>query len=450
MSTTRSSKLCFAFVVAIALLRGVFLAGLIPPMGGPDEPAHFDYVQRLGETLRLPALRPGCTAESAENRAVTTALNDPIKFRPQRPMPPLSRFVAPDPVVASSRATDGCGFAAPYPPLYYASAAVGYRLHLRDPLLQRLFAARLASVGWEIVTACFAFVLGALWSGKAHDGLLLGIVVPGQPMIAHLSALVNNDAALFACATGAFAAVALIARERCSPRAFALLVATTVAGAFTKPLIAFILPVLAVAVALALGSRRPRSWVCAALAVAPAALVNVVWSLHVNILSKIPPRPDPRSWRELAVVLLNPERLYVIWHKTFWACWGWLDTWIRDDYYSALGLGMGLAAVGFALTWRRLERRDRTLWWLALAGSVFVLGTLHALELLYAHRSGQSLVQGRYLLPMFPLQALAIVAGLRALSRRFGTWFDGAWAFAALLVVVDAATIARAMVRNYA
>src|SRR5439155_8105355 len=30
------------------------LAGLIPPLNGPDEPAHFDYVQRVVEDLRLP------------------------------------------------------------------------------------------------------------------------------------------------------------------------------------------------------------------------------------------------------------------------------------------------------------------------------------------------------------------------------------------------------------
>src|SRR5439155_5023244 len=133
-----------------------------------------------------------------------------------------------------------------YPPPYYATAAVAYRLEHAAPYLQRLFAARLASVGWGVLGACFAFLLGVAWSGRVHDGALLGIIVAAQPMVAHLSAVVNNDAAMIASATGAFAAVALLGREGGSRRAFYLLVASTMAGAFSKPLFVFILPILGV------------------------------------------------------------------------------------------------------------------------------------------------------------------------------------------------------------
>ena len=75
---------------------------------------------------------------------------------------------------------------------------------------------------------------------------------------------------------------------------------------------------------------------------------------------------------------------------------------------------------------------------------------LNGLELLLMHKTGSAVIQGRYLLPMFPLQALALVIGLRALSRRIGAWLDGAWAFAAMLVLIDAASVARALVRYYA
>lgn len=449
MNADRSSKLYLAFVASIALVRGVFLAGLIPPMNAADEPAHFDYVQRLGEDLRLPTRAPGCTGYSAENRALTSTLNEPIKFRPQRPMPPLSAFVAPEPADPASRATMGCGAAATYPPVYYATAAAAYRLERRAPFLQRFFAARLATVGWGVLTACFAFLLGVAWSGRAIDGLLLGTIVPAQPMIAHLAAVVNSDAAVTACSAGALAAIALLANDGRNRGAYLLLLAATVAGGLSKPLFAFILPILAIAAVIALGPRRFGSWLRAAAALAPATLAILGWSIHVRAGDKLLPL-NHEPYLAIAARTLAPDRLYVIWHKTFWMCWGWLDTWIADGYYSALALTAVLAAAGIALGWRRFDGRQRALAWLAAGGTAFMLVEMHLLELVVVRSTGSPLIQGRYLLPLFPLQALAMVTGLRVLSRRFGSWVDGAWSFAALLLVVDAASIARALVRYYA
>ncbi|TMA37652.1 MAG: hypothetical protein E6J82_18530 [Deltaproteobacteria bacterium] len=131
-------------------------------------------------------------------------------------------------------------------------------------------------------------------------------------------------------------------------------------------------------------------------------------------------------------------------------CWGWLDTWIHDDYYRALALSVLLAVVGFALAWRRLDAREHAVAWLAAGGTALVLVALHAMELIIVRKMGMGLIQGRYLLPLFPLQALGLVIGLRALSRRLGAWMDGAWAFAPLLLLIDAAAVARALVRYYA
>jgi 4-amino-4-deoxy-L-arabinose transferase-like glycosyltransferase len=305
-------------------------------------------------------------------------------------------------------------------------------------------------VGWGIVIACFAFLLGAHWSGRVRDGVLLGIIVPAQPMIAHLSAVVNNDAAMVACAAGAFAALAMLARDGPDRRAFVLFAGSTLAGALSKPVFAFVLPVLGIGLVLALGPRRLGSWLRAAAALAPSALALLVWSLYSRVGDKLPPAPGGEPYFAILSRTLTPERFYVIWHKTFWMCWGWLDTWIGDDYYSALALAVVLAALGLVLGWRRLDPRQRAMLWLAAGGTVFMLAAMQGLELMVVRRTGNPLIQGRYLLPLFPLQAVALVTGLRELSRQVRAWTDGAWSFAALLLVIDGAAVARALVRYYA
>ena len=87
MSANGSWRLWLGFVAFLTFARGVLLAGLIPPFNGPDEPAHFDYVQRLGEDLRLPIPKSVCGGYSAENRALTTRVATLEDDRGQVPAP---------------------------------------------------------------------------------------------------------------------------------------------------------------------------------------------------------------------------------------------------------------------------------------------------------------------------------------------------------------------------
>ena len=45
-------------VAAVALARSAVIAAVIPPFHGPDEAAHFDYVQRLVEARAMPRWPP--------------------------------------------------------------------------------------------------------------------------------------------------------------------------------------------------------------------------------------------------------------------------------------------------------------------------------------------------------------------------------------------------------
>ena len=48
-------RLAVGLIVFAALLRALVWAVALPPWQGPDEPAHFAYIQRIATTGEIPA-----------------------------------------------------------------------------------------------------------------------------------------------------------------------------------------------------------------------------------------------------------------------------------------------------------------------------------------------------------------------------------------------------------
>jgi hypothetical protein len=446
-------RLVVLLLCGLALLRGVLLAGLIPPMHGTDEPAHWDYVQRIAEAGRLPELRVHCAPlASAETRELRRAFMDGIAFHPERSAPPLEALAPVDPGNPEPRSTAGCGPDALYPPLYFATAAVGYRAAYGAPVLRRLFAGRLASVAWGALSVAFAYMLGACWFEDRRGGTLLALVFLVQPTLAFLSAVVTNDAALFACSTAAFAAVAWARRrpERVGP--LILLAAASCAATLVKPTANLILPVLAACTVAALGPSRPRSWGATLAALAPAAAAAWAWSIldrsAMDDMIAHAARPPMPVGEYLATAVLDGHRMFE-WFRQYWSVWGWMDTFVREAYYRALALCVGAAAAGALLGWRSLARHERWAVALAAASTAFVVAALFVLDYHVLSWQGLAFIQGRYLLPLLPLHALALVIGLRSLGRWGGARVDGAWTLPALLAIVNGAAVLRALARYY-
>jgi 4-amino-4-deoxy-L-arabinose transferase-like glycosyltransferase len=319
-------------------------------------------------------------------------------------------------------------------------------------VLQRLFAVRLASVTWGIATCVFAYLLGFWWFGRVRDGLLIGVLAATQPMMGFLSSVVNNDAALFACGMGSFAALAWLRRQPQSVKPLVLLAVCSTAGVLSKPTYILVFPALGFAALLLSGSlRRLSSWLRTAATLAPAVAAFVLWSLYSQ-----PAMRDQLSQSSTKVSLgeflrqwvFVGHRLYRIWVKGYWMNWGWLDTALREPYYGLIAALLLLAGVGTLLGWRLLVPIERWLVVFTAGATLYGLAILYALELPVL-RTGLAFVQGRYLLPIFPLHALTIVTGLRAFGRRFQAYCDAPWVFAAVLCIIDGAAIARSLVRYY-
>ena len=436
-------------VAAVALLRGLLVAVVIPPFHGVDEEAHFDYAQRLLEARALPEPWAGCEPLSAEVRAAVEGLVVPASFHPERPVPDPRGVALPGPSLASSRSTPGCSGAAAYPPLYYATVAAAMAPIRTGPLFTRLRAGRLVSVLWGVLAAVAAF-FGGLWLfGSATSGVQLGMLVALQPMLAFLFSVVTSDAALFAGCAVALAGVAAAHRSADPLRSMLAIALGALVAALSKPTLLPMLPALLVATAAALGPRRRSSWFRAGVALLPAAATGLAWTLAAARagLERSVGAPRPIGLGAyLGEFVLAPKRVAFLWHRMYWMAWGWADTWLAPVHYVLIAAVLVAALACAAFGWRALDRSGRGLLASGALGTALSLLALYVLDFVFVRRTGGGLLQGRYLLALFPLHAAMLLTALRAGAPRI----DPGWPLVAFFAALDGASVLRALVRYHA
>jgi hypothetical protein len=447
--STRQARLGAALVATVALARGVFLAVLIPPYQAPDEPSHFDYVQRLAEAGRRGEPVPDCAELSQEGDALLRVMQPSFHHR-ERPVPPVASY-RPPPPTPQARATRLCSSARAYSPLYYAGGALAYRAVRGAPFLERLLSARLTSVACGVLGALAAFLLGLWLLGDALGGLTVGLSYALQPTQALMFSTVNNDAALFAASAAAFAAAAALYRDPTRRGPLLAVAVAALLAVLAKPTFLLAVPALGIATAAAMGPRRPSSWLRAAAALAPAVAAGLAWELW----SKAPPAgaEEPSlgpatglaefALRELA----SPPLIEGLWLKYYWMNWGWHDTRLPIEYYRFAEVLVVLALLGAVLGWRRLAREEQGAVAAVAVGTLAMLALLYAFEFLRA--GGKPFMQSRYLLPLFAPQAAAMALSLRGLSRRLSAPVDGAFALPLFLAVMLGASALHALARYH-
>lgn len=452
-TTRRSVLLCAALVVLLAVLRSTLLAGVIPPLHGPDEPAHFDYVQRIAEHGQMPEQAGECRHYSDELRALDVAAVINFAFKPWRPIPSPESLKLLDPAVPAHRATTGCGTAASYPPLYYATGALGYAAAGDQPLLNRIFAARMGSVFWGALTALSAFLAGLFFFRRLADALLLGVLAVLQPMLGFLSAVVNNDAALFAASSASFAAIAAAREPAHRRKALVALAAFAVVGVLSKTTYVLCLPIFFVFCVAALGPRRWQSWAQSAaafsLSIACALAWTLLWPSGTGGVFSTPVMQMSFD-RYVLDFVLDLERTRWLWVEMYWMTWGWADTRLPVDLVNVL-LGLTvLCAVGWVLGWKRAQVEERAVVILGAASTLGLILVLYALEFLVVRRSGSTFIQGRYLLPLFAVHGVMLILGFRWLGQALRSRVSAPWALVGFLVFLNGTALFRALARFYA
>ena len=141
-----------------------------PPFDNPDEPAQWNYVRFLADTAHLPVLRVGDDPQQLVDRLKS------------------ARFPA-------GQSIDTIRYESHQPPLYYAGAAVVYKLTAAFSLKRHVEAVRLLSTLCGLLTIVVAWSIArAVLPAEPALALATAGFVAFVPMYINMSAAVENDA----------------------------------------------------------------------------------------------------------------------------------------------------------------------------------------------------------------------------------------------------------------
>jgi len=452
-----------AYVCAlIALLNALTWSLIVPLFQTPDEQAHVAYAQYIAEKGRPPSHGSPGQGVSEQERELLTGLH--WKLMVHRPWArPLDSSAAHrrlertlDRPANPAREGPGGGTAINYSPLYYAAAAVAYRLSPATDLFDRVHAMRIVSVLLAALTVFLVYLfLRELLPGTPWAWPVGALAVAFQPLFGFIGGGVNNDNLVTAAATGALLALAICFRRGLTPRTGIALGAWVAVGVLAKPSMVGLVPgiVLGIAVLVlrAPSDARRRALLGAGTAVAVAAIplllyvaVNAtVWDRGLFLAGPGAEKPGRVVYHPPATIggrigyiwqfylprlpsmghAFHGYPLRHLWFDGFVGKFGWLDYGFSNWVYD---LALGVYAALLVLAGRELiacrDALRRRAWELATY-AVMALGLLGLLNWIgYDLRAGQTIgfEQARYLLPLLGLYAAIIALAARGAGRRYG------------------------------
>ena len=479
-----------ALLLGIAAVLGVAWTVATAPLQGPDEPEHIGYVAHLAQTGHKPSATTGAHGPFGTDEVGALEI---FGFGPARrhrqtrtPWSPAVEHqfrVFEDTLPSGAPGLgDGPTPVGNNPPLYYAYAAVGWKLTPGSHFFGRVYVVRLMGVLLLLATTVFAWLLAgeALGRRRVTQTVAAGFVAL-LPMNGFMAGIVNTDMMLATVWT-AFLWLALRTTRLglTWPRA-AGLSAVAVASILTHGRGLAILPALVVALVVAwVVHRRPRNETLKAAASSGAVLavglflfrfafsssggggslyggqtdiattgalnlkqlIMSVWNFYLPHLDSTAARLGPGiGYRQIFV------------QQYFSGVFSSFDVyfpfWVYDAVLVLVALlGIALFTLGVA-NWRRVLARWPVIVILGAAG-LSMLAVLHftSYRSLVGNGGTNPLIVGRYLLALGGIFGVMLAAVTHLLPRRAGVAV-GAFVLVCLLCL-SVGGLALSMERFYA
>ena len=430
-----------AALLTVVLIIGLVWALIVPPWQAPDATTHFAYAQSLAERFALPGDKRRATDSTDQLLADAASEASLEAFNPKTVKPggwSSQRYAGYLAAVRShpSRSNGGGpNSASSNPPLYYLYADLAYWAMYGGDVFDRLYAIQIWGVALLMLTVTGAWMLAGEVLGCCRLPQLACAATAGfVPLETFITTSVNPDALMVTLWTFALWLGARVIVRGARQRDAVVLCAVTAGAILTKATSYALVP--AVLLALGLGwLRRPpeeRSAARRQLATALVALVLPVlgWLGLAHLLGRaavnaVPSSGHPFNVRQFLSYVwqfylprlpwqtpfraVNTYPAWYIWLKQGWGIFGWLDVPMADWVYRVLGVITAVILIpATALVARFRDRLRLSLTAFFAVALVALLGLLHITDYAQIIKSGGTLLQGRYLLPVVGLFGLSV------------------------------------------
>jgi Predicted membrane protein (DUF2142) len=477
-----------AALLAVATVQVLAWTQVMPPFQGPDEMAHFAYVQHIAETGEAPDRVGGSGRNISGEHAEAIrwenlhALVGVIGMRSGWTEAEEQRWrdveaSLPDDASANG---DGPNAVGQNPPLYYALEAVPYHLAPGGTFFNRYYMTRLGSAVMYLATVGLMWLIASELFRPLWAKTLATAIVALHPKLAMLGASVNADV-LLALEWTAFVYVGLrLIRHVPTPRWLTAAAVISAASILTHGRGLAIIPALLALLAIMYVRWRPnpkQAFQGAALTLGIVAIALAISGVFTSGVSGEGAAyggaigwVDDRSFnlRELfsyiwqfylpRLEFMQPT-IGVPWYgfrevyiQTFYGDFASLEVvypWFAIDLLQAATVLLLFALYTVAVTRPHAVKRN----WMTIA---FLLITgLSMIALLHGSsytnmliNPGDPLFTGRYLLPLISILAIGVAVVVTALPRRLGAFVTGG--LVATGIVLQLTGLGIAFVRFYA
>jgi len=434
-------RAALALLLALALVRGVIYAAVIPPWQAPDEFRHFEYIKLLHQERRL--LTTQDTSLSLQREIIASMIKHEywrfgrvtFPFDPDNPPQSFEEIIWPvDPYWLFQ------------PPLYYLMAASLLVVVDQSDIDLQLYVLRFLSVIFGAVVVFIAFLTA---TELFPDDNLLIVGIPAfitfLPMHTFVTSAINNDNLAELLVSVILLILVKGYKEGFSPLKIGSISLLVALGLLTKRTTVMTLPILAVAIPIYLWRGGPRG-----LQFNRAGVTLIIGVIIVGVISGVAFRNE---WQTLWARVLPTLRPYFILipgadfsmaftsegvnllnqyirtlFESFWARFGWMNVRLDSIWYQMLALTSLVAMVGIgALVIRTVKRPAALATWQKKGLVLFFLCIVFAVVVamgygvrLWAHFQTfqpdmRPAPQGRYLFPAIIPIASLFMMGLREL-----------------------------------
>ena len=474
-------------LLAMATIQVVAWSLVLPPFQGPDEDAHFAYVQHLAETGERPDLADGSgfAYSTEQGEAMKWAdlfvLRGVIAARPGWTEAAERRWHELEMSLPDNASSDsGQNAAGQTPPLYYSLEAIPYHLSPGGSFFNRFYMARFWSAGFYVAAVAFMWLIASELFRPVWARTLATAIFGLHPKLAMLGALINPDILLVLIWTAFIYLGLRIVRHGPSLRRLIGTGAAVAASVLTHGRGLAILPALLVLLGIAYLRWRPPlrqtlqfTAIGLAIAVAGLAVTGVFTS---GVSGEGAAYGGTIGWLEDRSFNIRQFLSYV-WQfylpkpefmqpSIGVPGYGFREVYIQSFYSDLASLDIGyprftidllqvatmLLLVGLytvAVTHLDAVKRNwPTVAFLVLSG-LSMVAVLHVSS--YANmlvNPGDPVLTGRYLFPLLSLLAVGITVVVAALPRRIGAFASGV--LLATGIVLQLSGLGMAFVRFYA